>query len=185
MLAGKKLGVIGVGKLGEALVSGLLKESVIRKEDIAGSVNYENSMARVKERLGIDVTLDNRAAAQHEDVVLVAVKPQNMDHVVREIAPVMQSNQVLITVAASVPTTFVEERLAKGYSCSTCDAEHPMCFECWNDCIVRRTSRKARTSANCGKHFSMRRQNRFPGRIFNGWCYRILRKRTSISLCSD
>ena len=41
MLAGKKLGIIGVGKLGEALVSGLLKESVIRKEDIVGSVHHE------------------------------------------------------------------------------------------------------------------------------------------------
>jgi pyrroline-5-carboxylate reductase len=113
MLAGKKLGVIGVGKLGEALVSGLLKESVIRKEDIVGSVHYENSIARVKERLGIDATMDNRAVTQNKDVVLLAVKPQNMDLVVREIAPVLQPNQVLITVAASVPTTFVEERLGK------------------------------------------------------------------------
>ena len=100
MLAGKKLGVIGVGKLGEALVSGLLKNSAIRKEDIAGSVHYENSIQRVKERLGIEVSLDNRAVAQSKDVVLLAVKPQNMDHVVREIAPNLQPNQVLITVAA-------------------------------------------------------------------------------------
>lgn len=113
MLAGKKLGVIGVGKLGEALVSGLLKNSAIRKEDITGSVHYESSIQRVKERLGIEVSLDNRAVAQNKDVVLLAVKPQNMDHVVRDIAPILQPNQVLITVAASVPTTFVEDRLGK------------------------------------------------------------------------
>jgi pyrroline-5-carboxylate reductase len=113
MLTGKKLGIIGVGKLGEALVSGLLKDSAIRKEDIIGSVNHEASIARVQERLGISCTLDNRKAAEGRDVVVLAVKPQNMNHVVREIAPVLTPNQVVITVAASVPTGFVEERLQK------------------------------------------------------------------------
>ena len=70
MLAGKKLGFIGVGKLGEALVAGLLKESTIRKEDIIGSVNHESSIARVRERLGIECTLDNSKAAEGRDVVL-------------------------------------------------------------------------------------------------------------------
>jgi pyrroline-5-carboxylate reductase len=113
MLSGKKLGIIGVGKLGEALVSGLLKESEIRREDIIGSVNHEPSIARVQDRLGIQCTLDNRKTAEGRDVVLLAVKPQNMDHVLREIAPVLNPQQVIITVAASVPTTFVEERLNK------------------------------------------------------------------------
>ncbi|HSE42264.1 MAG TPA: NAD(P)-binding domain-containing protein, partial [Acidobacteriota bacterium] len=70
MLSGKKLGIIGVGKLGEALVSGLLKESEIRREDIIGSVNHEPSIARVQDRLGIQCTLDNRKTALGRDVVL-------------------------------------------------------------------------------------------------------------------
>lgn len=111
MLTGKKIAVIGVGKLGEALVTGLLKQGEIRREDIAGSVGHEPSLARVRERLGIEVTLDNRALVQNRDIILLAVKPQNMDKVVRELAEEVMSPQLVITVAASVTTTFVEQRL--------------------------------------------------------------------------
>lgn len=113
MLKGKKLGVIGVGKIGEALITGLLKEGVVERGDIAGSVRHEPSIARVRERLGIEVTLDNAAAAKGRDIVLLAVKPQNMDRVTKEIEPVLDSGQLVVTVAASVTTGFVQERLGK------------------------------------------------------------------------
>jgi len=63
MLQGKKLGVIGVGKLGEALVLGLLKKGALDRSDIVGSVGHDRSLARVSERVGIETVLDNRAVA--------------------------------------------------------------------------------------------------------------------------
>ncbi len=113
MLKGKKLGVIGVGKLGEALISGLLKQSDLEVSDITGSVHHEASINRVKERLGIHTTLDNRQLTKDQDIILIAVKPQNMDKVLREIAEQLSPNQLLISVAASVTTAFVEERLTQ------------------------------------------------------------------------
>jgi len=111
VLKGKKLAVIGVGKLGEALVTRLLKQSELGSGDIAGSVGHGASQTRVRERLGIQVTLDNRELVQGRDIVLLAVKPQNMHMVVKEIADVLRPEQLLITVAASVTTGFVEDRL--------------------------------------------------------------------------
>jgi pyrroline-5-carboxylate reductase len=111
MLKGKKLGVIGVGKLGEALVTGLLKQGELRREDIAGSVGHEKSLGRVRERLGIEVTLDNRAVVPGRDIIILAVKPQNMDKVAKEVAEVVTPQQLVITVAASISTAFVEARL--------------------------------------------------------------------------
>ena len=111
MLKGKKLAVIGVGKLGEALISGLLKQGDLKKSDIVGSVGQVESIARVKERLGIESSLDNKAVVQGKDIILLAVKPQNMNYVLAEIADVVQPNQLLISVAASVTTKFVEERV--------------------------------------------------------------------------
>lgn len=113
MLQGKKLGVVGVGKLGEALVMGLLKQGALDRSGIVGSVGHDRSLARVRERVGIETVLDNKAAVQGRDIVLVAVKPQNMDKVIREIAPILEPSQMLITVAASVTTKFVEDRLSK------------------------------------------------------------------------
>ncbi len=111
MLNGKTLGVVGAGKLGEAIVGGLLKQGELSAADVVGSVKHEGSLARVKERLGIGVTLDNREAVSGRDLVLLAVKPQNMDAVVREIADVLEPNQLVISVAASVTTAYVGERL--------------------------------------------------------------------------
>ncbi len=60
MLKNKKLAVIGVGKLGEALISGLLKKEAINAEDVCGTVGHEPSLQRVKDRLNIEVMLDNQ-----------------------------------------------------------------------------------------------------------------------------
>ncbi len=110
-LKGKKLAVVGVGKLGEALVAGLLKHGNIGRRDVAGTVMHESSCEPARERLGIEVTRDNPGVTRGRDVILLAVKPQNMDGVLREITDVVTPDQLLITMAASVSTSFVEERL--------------------------------------------------------------------------
>jgi pyrroline-5-carboxylate reductase len=114
MLKGKKLAVAGVGKLGEALISGLLKQGDLKPADITGSVGHDTSIDRVTERLGIEVMLDNKKLVAGKDLIILAVKPQNMDKVVREIKDVVTPDQLVITVAASVTTTYVQERLRDG-----------------------------------------------------------------------
>jgi pyrroline-5-carboxylate reductase len=111
MLKGKKLAVVGVGKIGEALIAGLLKQGDLQTSDITGSVGHQSSVKRVREKLGIDVAVDNRSAVAGRDIVLLAVKPQNMDLVVSGISDVLTEDQLVISVAASVTTKFVEERL--------------------------------------------------------------------------
>jgi len=116
MLKGKKLAVIGVGKLGEALVAGLCKNSDLDKADIVGTVGQEASVERVTNKLGIRVGLDNKAAVKGCDIVILAVKPQNMDRILNELKDVLKADQLIISVAASVTTAFVQERLARGFA---------------------------------------------------------------------
>ena len=113
MLNGKKLAVIGVGKLGEALISGLLKQGGLTTDDIIGSVGHEPSIEKVNKKLGIKVSTDNRATAKGADLLILAVKPQNMHNVLVEIEDVLTPDQLVISVAASVTTKFVEQRLTK------------------------------------------------------------------------
>jgi len=109
--ASRRYAVIGLGTLGEALVAGLLKTGEVQKADVVGTVAHESSFARVKEKLGVTVTRDNREAVKGADVVLLAVKPNNMDTVLKEIAGVITPKQLVITVAASVTTAYVHARL--------------------------------------------------------------------------
>ena len=112
MLKGKKLAVVGVGKLGESLLQGLLASGRVSAADVSGSVAHEASVGRVSERLAISVSLDNAQTVAGRQIVILAVKPQNMQKVLGEINAVVTEDQLIISVAASISTRFVEERLA-------------------------------------------------------------------------
>jgi pyrroline-5-carboxylate reductase len=90
-----------------------LKKGDLKKKDIAGSVKSEASLDRVRKKIGIEVTLNSRNLVKNRDIVLLCVKPQDMDKTVRQIAPSFQPHQLVITVAASVTTSFVEKRLTR------------------------------------------------------------------------
>jgi pyrroline-5-carboxylate reductase len=113
MLKGKKLAVLGVGKIGEALITGLLKRGDLARSDMIGTVAHESSCVRVRERLGIEAIVNNTDAVRGRDLILVCVKPQEMDSVVRGIAAELQPSQLVISVAASVSTAYVEQRIGK------------------------------------------------------------------------
>lgn len=114
MLDGMKVAVIGVGKLGEALISGLLANTDLEAGDISGSVAHESSFARVRERLGIKVTNDNKSVVRAADLVIVAVKPQNVIAALDEIASSLKPEALIISVAASVTISSAEKHLPKG-----------------------------------------------------------------------
>lgn len=113
MLANKSVLVIGVGKIGEALVSGLLGKGSLTATSITGTTNHQMTADKIHERLNISVGTNNRESLRGKDIVIIAVKPQNMQAVLAEIAQDLKPNQLVISVAASVTTTFIEERLPK------------------------------------------------------------------------
>jgi pyrroline-5-carboxylate reductase len=114
MLSAQKLGILGVGKIGEALVSGLLARGVMAAADIAGSVRRPESVGRARERLGIEVTTDSAAVVARSDIVLVATKPQAVEGLLASIAGAARPGTLFVSVAASVPCSFFEERLGEG-----------------------------------------------------------------------
>jgi pyrroline-5-carboxylate reductase len=111
MLDCKKIVVIGVGKIGEAVVSGLINQGDVKESAITGTVRHASSKERVQQKLNIEMLLDNKKAVEGKDIVLLAIKPQNMAAVMDEIAPSLLSSQLLISIAASVSTAFIEGRL--------------------------------------------------------------------------
>ncbi len=111
MLSGKKVGIIGVGKLGEALALGLIKNGVLKSSDIFGSAKRESSLERIRTKVGIDAFASNRDVVAHSDIVILAVKPQNIAKVCKEIRSALKPTQIVISVAASVSTSYLEEHL--------------------------------------------------------------------------
>src|SRR4051812_20442357 len=110
MLTGKKLGILGVGKIGEALVTGLIRRGGVRAEDILGSVRRDDSLKRATD-LGIAATTDSAAVVARSDIILIATKPQAVEGLLSVIDPAVRPGQLFISVAASVPTAYIETRL--------------------------------------------------------------------------
>ena len=102
-----RVAVIGLGKMGEAIARALVAKGF---EVLGADVLEEKKRL---EALGIKVYVNNnRAAAAEADVVLIAVKPGQVPHVLREIAGEVKG-KLLISIAAGVPTSLIES-LAPG-----------------------------------------------------------------------
>ncbi len=106
----KKLGFIGAGNMGEALIRGLLAKSAASPSSIIASARRPERRAELKRTFEIEVG-DNVAVAAAADVLLLCVKPQIMVHVLREIAGALKPDTLLISVAAGVPLAAIERRL--------------------------------------------------------------------------
>ncbi len=111
-LSGKKLAVLGTGKLGGILLRAYLKQELFSPKHVKASVRHEEKAASLGKALGIAATTDNRKAVQGADIVLLCVKPQVVGEVLKEIAPELSEKTLVISVAASVPTSYIEQRLS-------------------------------------------------------------------------
>jgi pyrroline-5-carboxylate reductase len=111
MLQDKKLAVLGAGKLGEALIGGLLDAGAIDALNVTVTAAHQARVDTVRERFGVNGTLSNPEAVEGADVVLLAVKPQTVPHVLEELGDALHPDQLLVSVAASVGTAFIDKRL--------------------------------------------------------------------------
>ena len=106
-----KLGFIGCGNMASAIIGGILEKKIVDREDITASTKSEESAAKIKEKLGIACSTDNRETAKHSDMVFLAVKPQFLEGVIAEIKDVLGSDQVIISIAAGKTMSWLEERI--------------------------------------------------------------------------
>src|SRR2546425_6345202 len=106
-----KLAILGGGKMGEALMSGLLRSGWRKPEEVIVSVRREERGRALSERHGVGVTLDNQAAVRDAGIAIIAVKPQDMDALLAQISPAERPSNLLISIAAGIPTAFIERRI--------------------------------------------------------------------------
>jgi len=111
-LSDKKLAVIGAGKLGGILLRAFLKQGLFASNQVIATVKHPERAAVLAKELGIRVATDNREAVKGADIILLTVKPQTVGEVLHQIAPEIGSQSLVLSVAASVPTGFVEQQLA-------------------------------------------------------------------------
>ncbi len=111
MFENKRIAVLGAGKLGEALIAGMLDAGIVTKKQFIATAAHKERIEIVKKKLGVETTLSNGEAVRKSHLVLLCVKPQTVEEVLRQIADDLTPHHVVISVAASVTTKFMENIL--------------------------------------------------------------------------
>jgi len=112
MLKDKKIAILGAGKLGETLLKGLIEAGVIEAGGVIATAGHQHRLDILRERFGVAGTLSNAAAVESADIIILSVKPQTVPKVLADIGNVVRPSQLLISVAASVSTAFIEKLLS-------------------------------------------------------------------------
>ncbi|RJK96070.1 pyrroline-5-carboxylate reductase [Vallicoccus soli] len=109
---GERIAVLGAGKMGEALLSGMLRAGR-PATDLVVSVRRAERGEELRERYGVDV-LPLADAARAATTLILAVKPQDMGALLDELAPHVGADRLVVSAAAGIPAAAIERRLAPG-----------------------------------------------------------------------
>lgn len=112
-IKGKKIGFLGGGNMGEALIRGLLKTGLIPPEAIFVTDVRLERLEELARLYGIHTLSDNPLLVRRVDVVILAVKPQILAEVLREVAPA-SAGKLFISIAAGVSTAMIRSHLPAG-----------------------------------------------------------------------
>ena len=110
----RKVAFLGGGRMGEALVSGLIRSGGRSADEIMVTSRREGRSRELAETYGIDSTLSNADAVSWADVLVLTVKPQDMEVLLSQIREHVTPQQLVVSFAAGIRTSFVEKHLPDG-----------------------------------------------------------------------
>ncbi len=109
-----RIGFVGAGKMAEAMMAGLIGKNFSTPEDIMASDVSPERLADLRMRYGIRTTSDNVGVAAHSGIVVLAVKPQQLDDVLRGLALAITRDHLVVSIAAGKTTAHLESLLTGG-----------------------------------------------------------------------
>ncbi len=107
----RKLALIGAGKLGEGLLSGMLSSQLLPAGRVVATVAHQPRADYLAEKYGVKAHTDNRQAVSGADLVLICLKPQQVKGFLHEVKRELKKDALIISAAASVTTALIEREL--------------------------------------------------------------------------
>ncbi len=102
--------VLGAGSMGEILAEGLLRAGW-ETDNLILLVRREERSRELERRTAIRATMDPAEAVANRDVLVIAVKPKDIDHLLDQVCDLVRPGQVVVSLAAGVPLAVYEKRL--------------------------------------------------------------------------
>ena len=105
-----KIGFIGCGNMGSAMIGGILKKGVFAKDEIIVSNLTEEGSKRSREKLGVVTTMDNCEVVKNANIVILAVKPQFYEEVISQIKGCLTPDHMIVGIAPGKTLAWLEEK---------------------------------------------------------------------------
>ncbi|MBE6072428.1 MAG: pyrroline-5-carboxylate reductase [Clostridium butyricum] len=107
----KKIGFIGCGNMGSAMLGGLINSGFVKADEIIVSTKTESSSKRLEDEFKVSTTLDSKIVAKEAETLILAVKPFMYKEVIKEIEGELTEDKLIITIAAGITIDNMEEWL--------------------------------------------------------------------------
>lgn len=108
---GRTVAFLGGGRMGEALVSGLIRSGGRGADEIVVTTRREDRAREFIDRYGVSASTSNPEAVARARTLILMVKPQDMEALLEQIAPSVTPEHLVVSFAAGIRTSFVERRL--------------------------------------------------------------------------
>lgn len=153
-----KLGFIGCGNMAGAMIGGILRNRILPPEEMIASTLRQSSAEKVKEQYGISVTLDNRQVARECRILILAVKPQFYEEVIKEIRQDVKDQTVVVSIAPGKTLEWLEMQFGRPVRMVRCMPNTPALVGegitgiCCNELVIRdELDEISRILSGCGK----------------------------------
>ncbi len=109
----KKIVFIGAGNMAEAMIKGIIKAGLINKGNIVATDIKKERLKYIRKTTGVVTFLNNQKVVKLADIVFLSVKPRAIEQVLNEIGGRLLPDQLIISIAAGVTTSYIEKRVNK------------------------------------------------------------------------
>jgi pyrroline-5-carboxylate reductase len=104
-----KIGILGLGKMGEAIASGLRDSAHAKNFEISATTRTGDRSSKIAKRLGIKCHTENERLLEDSDIILLCVKPHQVEKLLKGLAQKFKKNQLLLSICASITTDQLDQ----------------------------------------------------------------------------
>lgn len=108
-----KIGFIGCGNMASAIIGGILKNQIAKKDDLIASDPSDNVKVKIQKELGIHLAEDNADAVRKSDILFLSVKPQFYEEVIAQIKDVVNEKLIIVTIAPGKTLEWLEMQFGR------------------------------------------------------------------------
>jgi len=114
MLSGKIIGVIGAGNMGEALIRGLIQSGKVKQTDVLVSDINRERLSYVSTIYGARAVASNIELTEQSSIIIIAVKPQNIDRLLDELSSCRYEGRLFISIVAGITNDKLAAKMRPG-----------------------------------------------------------------------